>query len=168
MSAAVDTDPEPNRPDLHLVRSEDRAGSEVTQEEQNAATDSGGPDEEAVQVPPEVQAEVTGPVPMLDAEGHPVAARAPLDVRAKDAAVRWARSQSRMSTRPPSMAETLAYSQEGDWAAADNAAKRGIHGLATLATFTLTWPLDVILRSRDKPIAFVLTLAVLITLTQLL
>ncbi|MBB3053568.1 hypothetical protein FHS23_004622 [Prauserella isguenensis] len=146
MSVATDTQPEPgSRPDLQVVR-----------------------DEDPPEPPPEHDTEITGPVPVLDSEGNPVAARAPIDVRLKEAAVGWVAARPRMATRPPSMAETLEHSQRGDWAAADNGAKRAVHGLATLLSFVLTYPLDVVLRSRDKPIAFVLTIAVLITLTQLL
>lgn len=146
MSAATDIEPEPGpRPDLQIVRDEDLPAP-----------------------PPEQDTEITGPVPVLDSEGNPVTGRAPIDVRVKEVAVGWVAARPRMTTRPPSMAETLEHSQRGDWAAADNAAKRAVHGLATLLTFVLTYPLDVVLRARDKPIAFVLTVAVLITLTQLL
>ncbi len=148
MSAAADAEPDTGpapRPDLQIVRDETPPGP-----------------------PPEEDTEITGPIPVVDADGNTVTARAPIDVRAKEAAVAALAHRPRFATRPPSFAESLEYSQSGDWAATDNTAKRVAHGLATVVAYIATYPLDLVLRARGKPIGFVLTVAVVLTLVHLL
>ncbi len=130
------------RPELRVIRSED--------------------------VPPESDTEITAPIPVVDSDGKPVQPQAPLDVRIRDAALAALRNLPRLTERPPSFVESLEYSQHGDWTASDNGLKRAVHGLCTLLAYLLTYPLDIVIRVRAKPIGFVLTLAVLIVLINAL
>lgn len=151
------SEPESQRPDLHIVRATD---TDPAEEDTAAAAE--------VKTPPETPAETTGPVPVVDADGQVVAPQAPLDVRIRNAVQQAIAAIPALSERPASFRESLEYSQRGDWTANDNAAKRVVHGLATLVTYLVTYlPVDLLGRARTKPIGFVLSLVLVITVANI-
>ena len=137
-----DSAAEPQRPDLHVVRDPE--------------------------VPPESDTEITGPIPVVTSDGEPVQPQAPLDVRLRELALAALRDRPRFSQRPPSFVESIEYSQKGDWAVSDKGAKRIAHGLCTVLAYALTYPLDLVLQARSKPVGFVLTVALLIAVINLI
>lgn len=148
------------RPDLHVVRpnnnSPDNADGQV-----DGQVD--GP-----LVPPETDVELTGPIPTLGVDGTPLTPLAPWDIRARAAVVAAFKASPRWSEPPPSFAESLEYSSRGDWATSDKGAKRAIHVLATVLAFLVTYPLDLVIKFRAKPIGLVLTVVLLYLATLLL
>lgn len=105
---------------------------------------------------------------MVTSDGEAVQPQAPLDVRLRESALAALRDRPRFSQRPPSLAESIEYSQKGDWAVSDKGAKRIAHGLCTVLAYALTYPLDLVLQARSKPIGFVLTVALLIAVINLI
>lgn len=147
-------DSEPQRPELHVVRDD----------EPDADQDAETP--EVGEAPEETEVETTGPVPVLDADGNPVTAQPPLDVRARCALTRGVRAVPAFGQVPASFAESWEYSQEGDWTSSESGAKRIAHGLCTVIAYTASYPfVEGIGAARTKPVRFVLTLIVLIALT---
>lgn len=135
-------------------------------------------------VPPETDAEKTGPIPVIDAEAPAPADRpadqaadeqptvspqAPLDVRLLEGLGEILAARPRWSERSPSSAEAFEYSTSGDWTTEDKSAKRMFHGLCVLIAFGLTYPIDWAIQiARCKPIGFVLGLALLFVITKAL
>lgn len=134
-------------------------------------------------IPPETDAEITGPIPVIrdepaapaadvdqfDIEDQAVTAQAPLDVRFLEGLSEFLAARPRWSERPPSTAETFEYSSTGDWTAEEKSAKRIFHGLCVLIAFGITYPIDwAIQAARQKPIGFVLALALLFVLSKVL
>lgn len=151
-------EPEPARPELHVVRDTDNAALAV---EADAPTE--------VEVPPETPAEVTGPVPVVDADGEPVAGKAPLDVRIRSSMQNALSAIPALNEAPASFTESLEYSQRGDWCASDSTAKRVAHGLATVVAYIVTYPVvDLLGKARSKPIGFVLAVVLVITVLNIL
>lgn len=149
MTVAQQPTPPPNkpvpaqqRPDLHLVRHTEAS--------------------------PETDAEITGPIPVLSKDGQPVNPQAPLDIRVREGILAALKASPRFNQRPASFAESLEYSQRGDWATSEKGAKRAVHGLCTVIAFLATYPLDIALKARTKPVGFVLTIALIVLVTQLL
>lgn len=108
------------------------------------------------------------PPPLPDEEGQYVKPLAPLDVRAREVVIRALKAIPSWNERPPSFVESIEYSQRGDWATSTNGFKRGIHTAATIVVFVLTFPLDLAMKLRPKPIAFVLTIVLLIIVSHIL
>lgn len=154
----VSDEPEPARPELHVVRDTDNGATAV---EVDAPTE--------VEVPPETPAEVTGPVPIVDADGELVAGKAPLDVRIRNNIQNALSAIPALNEQPASFTESLEYSQRGDWCASDSTAKRVAHGLATVVAYTVTYPVvDLLGKARTKPIGIVLAVALVITVLSIL
>lgn len=153
-SPPEDTDDTP-RPDLQVVRDADRS---EPAEEPAAGEDTGtGESEEA------------GEAPLLDSNGDPVTPQAPLDVQLREIAVRYLHGLPGFGQRPASFAESIEYSQTGDWATSSNGAKRAVHGLATVITYVVTWPLvDLLGKARTKPGPFAVALLIAFVLAQVL
>lgn len=148
--------PEPtddnSRPDLQVVREPDP--SELVEE----------PD---VEVSAEDDGDEAAP-PLLDSHGDPVTPQAPLDVQLRESLVRYLRGIPAFGTSPASFAEAIEYSQNGDWATSSNGAKRAVHGLATVITFVVTWPLvDLLGKHRTKPGPFAVAVLIAFVLLQI-
>ncbi|WP_431879171.1 hypothetical protein [Amycolatopsis sacchari] len=98
-----------------------------------------------------------------------VTPQAPLDVRLLEALGELLQARPRWKERPPSPAEAFEYSTSGDWTAEEKSLKRIAHGLCVLLAFGVTYPIDwVVQAARQKPIGFVLCIAVLFVLTKVL
>lgn len=131
------------RPDLHLVREPDTAGTVID-----------GTAETTVEVAPE---------PVTDREGNPITPQAPLDVRLRESTLAFLRNVPAFGHVPASFRESIEYSQRGDWATSDTSAKRVAHGLATVLAFVGTYPLvEGLGKAREKPIGLVLAVLLLI------
>lgn len=95
--------------------------------------------------------------------------QAPLDVRLLEGLGEFLAARPRWSERPPSTAETFEHSRTGDWTTEEKSVKRALHGLCVLAAFALTYPIEwAIQAARQKPIGFVLILAALFLLGEVL
>lgn len=152
-SPTKDTDDTP-RPDLQVVR--DAEPSEPG-EEPAAGEDTRDDGQEAADAP------------VLDSNGEPVTPQAPLDVQLREAAVRYLHGLPGFGQRPASFAESIEYSQTGDWATSSNGAKRAVHGLATVLTYVVTYPLvDLLGQARTKPGPFAIALLIAFVLVQVL
>lgn len=153
-SPTKDTDDTP-RPDLQVVR--DAEPSEPG--EDSAAGEDTGTDD----------GQEAGEAPVLDSNGEPVTPQAPLDVQLREAAVRYLHGLPGFGQRPASFAESIEYSQTGDWATSSNGAKRAVHGLATVLTYVVTYPLvDLLGQARTKPGPFAIALLIAFVLVQVL
>lgn len=154
-----DPDRDEQRPDLHVVRNDHEPASEPD-------TDMGTG---TSVVPVETTTEVTGPVPVLDADGNPVPAHAPLDVRIRTGALAFVRGVPAFGQVPASFRESLYYSQCGDWATSENGGKRVVHGLCTVVAYLATYPLvEGLGKAREKPVGLIVTLALLTALIHTL
>lgn len=136
-----------SRPDLRIVRDTD------------TPTDT--------PAPAETDTERTGEIPVLDSDGTPVAPKAPLDVRVREQLVAFARTVPGLTTAPPSLSESLEHSQHGDWTTSESSAKRAAHGLATVVAYLVTFPADLVVHLRCKPLGFLALLAVVFCLYKL-
>lgn len=106
--------------------------------------------------------------PLLDSNGDPVTPQAPLDVQLRESLVRSLHGIPAFGQAPASFAEAIEYSQTGDWATSSNGAKRAVHGLATVITFVVTWPLvDLLGRHRTKPGPFAVAVLSAFVLLQI-
>lgn len=147
------------RPDLQVVRDAnptDPAGQPAAGADAAESDDSQG-------------AEGDHDGPLLDSNGDPVTPQAPLDVQLREIAVRYLHGLPGFGQRPASFAESIEYSQTGDWATSSNGAKRAVHGLATVLTFVVTWPLvDLLGKARTKPGPFAVALLIAFVLVQVL
>lgn len=104
-----------------------------------------------------------------DVASPAVTPQAPFDVRLLDAVREVLEARPRWSERAPAMAETWKHSTTGDWTVEENSIKRFAHGALVLIIFVVTYPLEWWIQVvRQKPIGFVLTLAVLFVLSQVL
>lgn len=140
------------RPDLQVVREPAAAesteepadlGEEATADAEHQNDDNDGDEPEA----------------LLDSNGDPVTPQAPLDVQIREHVVRYLHGIPAFGQRPASFAEALEYSQNGDWASSEKGAKRAAHGIATVLTFIVTWPLvDLLGKARTKPGPFAVAL----------
>ncbi|RSN06004.1 hypothetical protein DMC63_38000 [Streptomyces sp. WAC 05977] len=141
-------------------------------------------------MPPETDTEITGPIPVIvdepaaapvvdvdqpgvdgqaDTAPPAVTPQAPLDIRLLDTLTQFLQARPRWSERAPSTAETWEYSMSGDWTAEEKSLKRVLHGLCVLAAFALTYPIEWAIQiARQKPIGFLLVLAVLVLLGKVL
>lgn len=163
------TEPEPTeqaetsqRPELHVVR-----GTEPDTDPAEAVTDADA--DVDVEGTAESPGETTGSLPVLDADGNPVSGKAPLDVRVRDALLRGVYGIPAFGQVPASFADSIAYSQHGDWATSDNGLARVTHGLSTVLAYVATYPLvEGLGKAREKPIGFVLVLAALYALYRIL
>lgn len=107
--------------------------------------------------------------PLLDSTGQPVTPQAPWDVRLREQAIQTLHGLPAFGSSPPSFAESISYSQEGDWATSENGAKRAVHGLATVITYLVTYPLvDVLGKHRSKPGPFALVLLIVLAASYVL
>jgi hypothetical protein len=104
------------------------------------------------------------------ADGMPaVTPQAPLDVRVLEAIGEFLQARPRWSERAPSMAEVWEYSTTGDWVEHEKSVKRVLHGLCVLIAFAVTYPVDWMVQvARQKPIGFLLVVAVLFVLSKVL
>lgn len=100
---------------------------------------------------------------MVDADGNPVTPRAPVDVRIREAALHYLRGIPAFGKPLPSFADSIAYSQEGDWATSDKSVKRALHGVATVLAYLVTYPLvDLLGKARTKPGPFAIAVLIVI------
>lgn len=137
-----DQDPDQRRPDLHLVRTPP--------------------------VPPEEDTEITGPIPVLGEDGKPIAPQAPLDVRLLQILGAFLKTRPRFSERPASFAESWEYSTTGDWTTSEKSLRRVLHGLCTVLAYAATYPLEWLLKAREKPVGFLVALALVIVIVNLI
>lgn len=150
---------DPSRPDLHVVRAADTAAADDADDE-TTESDS--------DVPPETPVETTGPVPVVNDDGEAITPQAPIDVRIRQMLLGAVRALPALSEPPASFRESLEYSQTGDWAVRDNTGKRAVHGIATVLAYVLTYPVvDLPAKARSKPIGFILCLALLVAVLNI-
>ena len=156
-SPPPDPGEEQPRPDLQVVR-------EPAPTEPSEKPDTAGTEDEAGAVADGDEAE-----PPLDSNGDPVTPQAPLDVQLRESLVRYLHGIPAFGQAPASFAEAIEYSQTGDWATSSNGAKRAVHGLATVITYTVTWPLvDLLGKHRTKPGPFAVAVLTAFVLVQVL
>jgi hypothetical protein len=93
---------------------------------------------------------------------------APLDQRMIAHATQIWQAAPRWSQRPPSLAEIWDYSTSGDWTAEEKSLKRTLHALVVVITFTALYPVSWVVQvALHKPIGFVITLAILLVIGQI-
>lgn len=98
---------------------------------------------------------------VLDTDGNPAVPQAPLDVRLRETAIRYLHGIPAFGQSPASFAESIEYSQTGDWATSESTAKRAVHGLATILAYLITYPLvDLLGKARTKPGPFLVAVAI--------
>lgn len=158
--------PEPGedqpRPDLQVVR--EPTAPESTQDPADLGEDTIDAEHQDDDNDGDIEAE-----PLLDSNGDPVTPQAPLDVQIREHAVRYLHGLPAFGQRPASFAEAIEYSQTGDWATSEKGAKRALHGMATVITFVVTYPLvDLLGNARTKPGPFAVALLIAIAASSVL
>lgn len=150
-----DTDIGTERPDLRVVPEPAEHVEDVEPAEETAEADSDVVD---------VDAE-----PVLDTDGNPATPQAPVDVRLREMLIRSLHGIPAFGQSPASFAESIEYSQNGDWASSESTAKRAVHGLATILAYLITYlPVDVLGRARTKPGPFLVAVAIGVCLINVL
>jgi hypothetical protein len=90
---------------------------------------------------------------------------APLDQRLIEHFKQIAQAAPRWSQRPASLAEIWEYSTSGDWTTEEKSAKRLAHALIVVLTFVALYPVSWVVQvALEKPIGFVITIAVVVLL----
>jgi hypothetical protein len=93
---------------------------------------------------------------------------APLDQRLIEHIKQIAQAAPRWSQRSASLAEIWEYSTSGDWTAEEKSAKRLAHALVVVLTFVALYPISWVVQvALEKPIGFVITIAVVVLLAHI-
>ncbi len=142
-----DTDTGTDRPDLRVVPDPAEPVEDV-EEDTEADSDADEVDAFAAEE-------------VLDTDGNPAVPQAPLDVRLRETAIRYLHGIPAFGSSPASFAESMEYSQHGDWAVSESTGKRAVHGIATILAYLITYlPVEVLGRARTKPGPFVIAVAI--------